>query len=212
MPVVATRTVAWMKDSPWGAETARVEFGPDYLRATGVAIGSDPAPYRLDYELETATGFITRRVVVQVRGDEWSRRLELTRSAAGVWAQNVQSAGAPDRPDAGGDLSQFGGALDPDLGLSPLFNTLPVRREEIHKRQTSADFLMLWISVPDLAIYPSRQRYTYLAQRSEDERVVRFEATGEDDDFVADVVFDSDGVVVDYPGIARRVRPPRTAS
>jgi hypothetical protein len=36
---------------------------------------------------------------------------------------------------------------------------------------------------------------------------VRFESVGEGEDFVADVVFDADGLVLDYPGIATGVRP-----
>ena len=65
---------------------------------------------------------------------------------------------------------------------------------------------MAWISVPDLSLHPSPQRYTHLETQSAGERVVRFEATGEGDDFVADVVFDADGLVIDYPGIATRFR------
>jgi hypothetical protein len=34
---------------------------------------------------------------------------------------------------------------------------------------------------------------------------VRFESVGEGEDFVTNVIFDDDGLMVDYPGIARRV-------
>jgi hypothetical protein len=97
-------------------------------------------------------------------------------------------------------------AVDPDLGLSPLFNTMPVLRHRIHEGGRSEDFLMVWISVPDLSLHPSAQRYTHIEARAADERVIRFEAIGEGDDFRAEVIFDSDGLVVDYPGIARRIR------
>jgi hypothetical protein len=42
--------------------------------------------------------------------------------------------------------------------------------------------------------------------RAADERLVRFEATGEGDDFAADVLFDADGLVLGYPTIATRLR------
>lgn len=45
-----------------------------------------------------------------------------------------------------------------------------------------------------------------LPLRSDDERLIRFEAVGDGEDFVADVVFDADGLVLDYPGIATRIR------
>ncbi|MFL5862761.1 MAG: putative glycolipid-binding domain-containing protein [Solirubrobacteraceae bacterium] len=196
-----------MKDAPRGAEAARIELAPDRLSAKGVAIGSEPEPYRLDYELDTVADFVSRRVVVQTLGDGWSRRLELIRSPDGMWAQNISSRGGPDLPGPGGDLSELGEAADPDLGLSPLFNTMPVRRGRIHRGGATADFLMVWISVPDLSIHPSAQRYTHLETRSEDERVVRFQALADDGvDFAADVVFDAEGLVVDYPGIASRIR------
>ncbi|MFL5863394.1 MAG: putative glycolipid-binding domain-containing protein [Solirubrobacteraceae bacterium] len=195
-----------MKDDPRGAEAARVELAPDRLSATGVAIGSEPEPYRLDYEVDTVADFVSYRVVVRTLGDGWSRRLELTRSPAGTWAQNASSEGGADLPEPGGDLSRLTKAADPDLGLSPLFNTMPVRRASIHEGGAAADFLMVWISVPDLSIHPSAQRYTHLETRSEHERVVQFQAIGNGVDFTADVVFDADGLVVDYPGIASRIR------
>jgi hypothetical protein len=55
------------------------------------------------------------------------------------------------------------------------------------------------VSMPDLAIEPHPQRYTHL-RRDNGYSVVRFESEG----FSSDIVFDSDGLVVDYPGIARR--------
>jgi hypothetical protein len=64
---------------------------------------------------------------------------------------------------------------------------------------------MIWISVPDLSIHASSQRYTFLERRSGEQRLVRFEAVDDGEDFVADVQFNSDGLVVDYPGIASRI-------
>ncbi len=200
------RTVAWTKDDPIGAEIAIIELAGDRLIASGVAIGSDPEPYRLDYELETATGFATSRVLVSARGGSWSRRIELVREQGRTWAADVRQEGKLLLPDAGGELAAFDNAMDPDLGLSPLFNTMPVLRHGIHNGETAEDFLMVWISVPDLSLHASPQRYTYLKTLSPDERMIRFEAVGEGHDFVADVIFDRHALVVDYPGVATRIR------
>ncbi len=199
------RTVAWSKDDPVGAEIASVALLPDRMQASGVAIGSDPEPYRLDYQLETREGFVTARVLVTARGDGWSRRLELTRSGAAGWNADVSQEGDISLPEAGGDLTGLAEALDPDLGLSPLFNTMPVLRHRIHD-DGAAEFLMVWISVPDLSLHPSPQRYSHLETRAGGERLIRFEAVGDGDDFVADLIYDADGLVVDYPGIATRIR------
>ena len=85
MDARASRTIAWAKAEPFGAEIAEVRLEPDRLSASGTAIGSAPLPYRIDYALETTTRFVTTRLVVTARGDGWSRGLVLRRSHEGAW-------------------------------------------------------------------------------------------------------------------------------
>jgi hypothetical protein len=60
---------------------------------------------------------------------------------------------------------------------------------------------MAWVSVPDLSVHLDEQRYTFL--RVEDGRhVVRFE---DRHGFSADITFDPEGLVIDYPGLAARL-------
>ena len=198
--------VAWSKSAPFGAEWAEVSFSTDALAADGVAIGSEPLPYRLDYTLRTVTGFVTAEIDVRSRGDGWERRLVLARSSAGDWTAETTSRGDPPLPPPGGDTSSFGGALDADLGLSPLFNSMPVLRRRVHEGEVADDFLMVWISVPDLSIHSSAQRYTFRRRLTDGNPLVRFQSLSEGVDFTADVVFDPQGLVVDYPGIATRIR------
>ena len=198
--------VAWSKDDPFGAEYAEVAFDDDTLTASGIAIGSDPVPYRLDYSLRTGPSFVTAEVEVSSRGEGWKRSLKLVRSKAGEWNAETATVGEAPLPPPGGDTQLVDGALDPDLGLSPLFNSMPVLRHGVHDGGSVDDFLMVWISVPDLAIHPSPQRYTYLETLADGNRLVRFESAGEGEDFVADIVFAANGLVVDYPGIATRIR------
>jgi hypothetical protein len=188
--------VAWSKDDPFGAEHAEVAFDDDALTASGIAISSDPLPYRLDYSLRTGPSFVTAEVEASSRGEGWKRSLKLVRSKAGEWNAETATVGEAPLPPPGGDTQLVDGALDPDLGLSPLFND----------GGSVDDFLMVWISVPDLAIHPSPQRYTYLETLADGNRLVRFEFVGEGEDFVADIVLAANGLVVDYPGIATRIR------
>ena len=83
-----------------------------------------------------------------------------------------------------------------DLGNSPLFNSLPVLHHGLHAGGVRRDFTMTWVSVPDLAVSRSEQRYEPLG-----EGVVRFSSGS----FVADIELDADGFVVRYPGLAERV-------
>jgi hypothetical protein len=190
----------WAKDEPFGAELAEVTLSENRLAAAGWSIGTEPGPYRLEYKLATAYGYVTTRLDVWTEGPGWRRTLVLERAASGVWTCSGQSSGDLDRPEPGGDMALLAGALDCDLGLSPLTNSMPVLRHRLHERGGPVDFLMAWVAVPELAVYPSRQRYTFL--RSEAlKRIVRFQSL--DSDFDADIAFDEQGVVLDYPGIGR---------
>jgi hypothetical protein len=185
-----SRLVLWAKDDPYGAEVADVTFGDARLSCTGVALGVAGTPYRLDYELETSAEFVTTRLVVAVRGDGWRRSLDLRRSESGAWS-------GPDK-----DLSALEPAFDCDLGLSPMTNTMPVLRHRLLDGAGPVEIVTAWVSVPDLTVTPSRQRYTF-RERNDQLIVVHFELV--DDDFEEDIIFDADGLVLDYPKIARRV-------
>jgi hypothetical protein len=77
---------------------------------------------------------------------------------------------------------------------------MPVLRSALHRRPGDVELTMAWVSVPDLGVHASRQRYEHLRTTPEG-AVVRFSSG----DFTADLVVDPDGLVVDYPQLARRV-------
>src|SRR5579863_826126 len=109
--------VAWVKADPPGAEFAEIQLGSRRLSARGVAIESDPEPYRLSFELQTREEYITDRAVVETQGACWTRHLEIQRSPTGVWSASSQSAGKLDLQEPGGDPAELGDALDLDLGF-----------------------------------------------------------------------------------------------
>jgi uncharacterized protein len=192
----------WAKDQPFGAELADMTLWQGTLSATGFAIGTEPVPYRLEYQLETTKDFVTRRLRARSWGNEWHRWLDLQRDASGTWSSESVSEGDPILPFAGGDMEHISGALDCDLGLSPLTNSMPVLRHRLLEGGGPIDFLMAWVSVPDLSVHRSLQRYTFI-RREPDADIVRYE--NRDGTFTADLSFDDAGVVIDYPGLARRV-------
>ena len=197
---MAPRAIAWVKEDG-GAEFADVLIQPHRLTASGIAIGSSAHGYRLDYKVETRSDFITSGLLVTARGEGWSRRLDLRRLRSGRWTARTSSRGNAEMPAPGGDMTAFDEALDCDLALSPLTNSMPVIRRGLLEGGGPVEFLMAWVSVPDLSVHPSRQRYTFL-RKSGDISVVRYES--ESRDFVAELTFDADGLVIDYPGIGRR--------
>jgi len=199
---VRRRAIAWIKDDPFGVEFAEVELGPDRLAAKGVAIGTSPVPYRLDYELETKVGFVTSRLLVTSSGQGWRRALDLRRAPAGAWKILADEEGEADLPSGGGDATALEGAFDCDLGLSPVTNLMPVLRHGLLEGGGPVELITAWVSVPDLSVRPDGQRYSFL-RAGADHKMLRYEAT--DGTFGADITVDREGLVLDYPGIARRL-------
>jgi uncharacterized protein len=199
---VRRRAIGWTKTAPErGAEWADVELREGRLMATGTAMAARPVPYRLDWRLETAARFVTTRLEVRAHGEAWDRRLDLRRSPEGQWNATRDETGAPPLPAPDDDvLAALDDALDCDLGLCPLTNTMPVLRHRLLDGGDPVDFVMAWVSVPDLAVHRSEQRYTFI-RRTRTAAVIRYESGS----FSSDLRFDSDGLVVDYPRLGRRL-------
>ncbi|MEU9043024.1 MULTISPECIES: putative glycolipid-binding domain-containing protein [unclassified Kitasatospora] len=183
-------TPTWRVVESAGLETAWIDLGPTALTARGRVAAAEPAPYWLTYELETGEDFTTRRMHVTAHTSGAVRTLDLRREeATGRWSVDGRQ-----RPD-------LAGALDCDLGLSPLTNTPPVLRHALHRGPGEQSLLMAWIRVPDLAVVPSHQTYTHLRRHEDGGATVRYTSG----DYHADLLLDPDGLVVDYPGLAHRI-------
>ena len=196
----------WVK--PDGAEIADVEMSGTALTATGTAIGARPVPYRLEYELTTGEGYLTIRLLVQARGLDpatgpWQRALVLAQASRGVWAVRAKAEGHVALPPPGGDAETLEGALDCDLALSPLTDTVPVLRHgllggDAAEHGHGLDLAAARVSVPDLAV--TRAQLTYRHVRDDPGPVV----TRAGDGRTTDIVFDRDGFALDHPGVGRR--------
>ena len=201
------RSLLWMKDDPLGMEHATVDIGDGGLAATSTAFGTYPVAYRLDLELRVDADWVTRRLGLTASGDGWSRSLALTRDA--TWSAVATSTGdvppavVASPADDPVDASRIPpDVVDVDVQYSPLTNVMPIRRLGLDRPGTTGSFVMAWVSVPSLAVSLDPQNYTLL-DADGGELCVRFESG--DGSFTADIRCDSDGMVVDYPGIARRL-------
>ena len=79
---------------------------------------------------------------------------------------------------------------------------MPVLREDLLRRDEPVDFVMAWVQVPELLVRRSAQRYEPLGNDADGRRRIRYVSL--DSDFRSELTFDSDGIVVDYPLLARR--------
>jgi hypothetical protein len=181
------RLVIWRGLDTWRAEAAWVRIDDDRMSAHGTQLGSNPEPYRLDYALRTGPEFVTETLELSLLVGAALRRRLLVRRPDGGWTVD-------DDP-----LPEVKGALDCDLGLCPLTNTMPVLRHRLLAGDAEArDFVMAWVHVPDLTVHRSDQRYEPI-----DERHVRY--VGVSTDYQAELEYDEHGLVLNYPEMAERV-------
>lgn len=169
-------------DGPWGAD--------------GVQLGVAPMPYRLDYRIELDHRLITTRLEAWAAGTGWTRSIDLRHDGKGHWSCVALGDGAPELGELNTELEHIDGAIDCDLGFSPLTNAMPVQRQGLVNEPGEIELLVAWVSVPDLRIHASRQRYEHVAPGR-----VRYES---DSAAGAELQFDNDGFVRDYPGLAHR--------
>jgi hypothetical protein len=83
-----------------------------------------------------------------------------------------------------------------DLFASPFFNSLPVMRDGLLKVGQPRHYVMRFVTVPELAVVRSEQRY-----EPRGSGVVRYSSGS----FAADIEFDADGFVVVYHGFLERL-------
>jgi hypothetical protein len=91
---------------------------------------------------------------------------------------------------------ELGGLDYFDLGLSPLFNSLPVWGDRVLDDGKVRDYVMRFVAVPELVVSESHQRYAPLGGRR-----LRYSSG----DFTAVLDFDGEGLVDRYEGLAERV-------
>lgn len=185
---MAERQVFW---APWdepGLEHLRLQWGGDGVVADGTFVGlRDGAPFRARYTLRCDDGWRVREVRVDPL-DAAAPALALLADGAGRW----WTAG-------GAALPALDGCVDVDFAFSPFTNTLPIRRLALAPGE-GRDLTVVYVTAPALRPEPDRQRY-----RCRDTGAAGGLYGFESDGFTADLPVDVDGLVLDYPGLFRRV-------
>lgn len=184
--------LAWTGLGTRRLEAARVLLGERSIRASGSMVsapGDGAEPFSTSYALSTDETGALSRLTVRTVGILGEQHVTLSRSEEGIWL--VDHGGGAVRTD-------FDGALDADLAFSPLFNALPVRRLGLHHTAMEQDLPMVFVTLPSLEVRLSRQ--TYRTVDVGDPAVLDFHS----DTFDAQITTDSDGLVLEYPGLASR--------
>ncbi len=206
-PSAPTYSFVWR-----GMDAPRMEFAKTWLRSDGLSamgeqIGVDGGPYHVHYWLQTGPDLTFRSLLANAMRGDGGSGLFVMRDENDVWRSKSFSKEKPERNFFDFDVESLAGALDVDLGYSPLFNSTPVLRDRLHEDGAEPrDYVMAWVSVPDLTLTASHQRYEPIGRRG-DLSIVRY--TSLDSGFTAEIGFDDDGFVVTYEGFLERIAAER---
>lgn len=180
----------------WQHREARSGFEVVYFRAreggwdiegTTAAV-ENAQTWVVSYRIELDAGWATRSAHIGARAVTGWRETRLESDGAGRWLANGDPAPALD------------GCLDIDLESSAMTNTLPVHRLELATGARAAA-PAAYVRALDLSV--ERLEQTYLRIADEGARQ-RYDYAAPAFGFTSRLVYDDSGLVVDYPGIARR--------
>jgi uncharacterized protein len=175
-----------------GLEHVVVSADAAGFRAEGhLVLGPPVGPASVSYQLSCDASWRVTGLTITTASATGRQTLALSADRDGHW----EADGQP-RPD-------LDGCTDVDISLTPLTNTLPIRRLTWAPGRAQ-DLDVVYVSAPDLGARRVSQRYTLLKPDADGNGALyRYESGS----FSADLTVDGDGFVSDYPGLWRRVWP-----
>jgi uncharacterized protein len=186
--IVKERNVMWTAWEGVGLEHLHFIHEERGVMAEGVVLGvSDGQPFRVNYRVRCDAQWRVREVELSLLVSRW-RELRLAADGNGHWTDGD-----------GQSIAALEGCIDADLSITPFTNSLPIRRLKL-KPGESGELLAAYVSAMEMKVSPSRQRYTCLQSG-----LYRYEDEGPYRGFSADLTVDVDGLVIDYPGLFRRL-------
>jgi uncharacterized protein len=184
------RNIMW---SPWnkpGLEHLRLYMKEQEVVADSMIIGvSERIAFRLHYTIVCDANWRVKELDLKLLSDN-GKSIKIQSDGQGHW---FTSAGDP--------ISSLEGCIDVDISATPFTNTLPIRRLGLRPGQP-ADLLVVYVLIPEMELTPDKQRYTCL-ESNVNGGLFRYESM--ESDFKAELPIDTDGLVIDYPGLFKRV-------
>jgi hypothetical protein len=170
-------------------ESTRVVLSGKRIKATGrivaAATAKHPA-FSASYDLVTDEMGATKRLSLSLTLAERDRQMSIARDEEDMWLvedNRGQSRGAYDA------------ALDVDVVFSPFFNALPIRRMDLHTKSESVTVPVVYVMLPEFSVHPVTITYNSGPDG------IKVHSPVAD----ATMTVDSDGFILDYPGLAERI-------
>ena len=185
-------TVRWSQQGGTGLEhlVLNEAEAPGNIVIESTVVGEDEAQaYGLVYRIECDARWQVTRLALKLAG---GATLDLHR-------RHGSNGDAHTWSDANGVAQDtLRGCIDVDITATPFTNTLPIRRLRLERGERRV-IRVAYVRVPELSVNAVEQAYTCI----EPNRRYRYE--GLDTAFTADITVDEDGLVLDYPGLFKRV-------
>lgn len=184
-------TAAWrLVDAHDGFEVLFLSRDGEGYRFEGQSTGVEEGQaWSISYVLVVDSGWATRSAELVGRTERGAHRLRLQGDGSGEW--RLDGASAP----------HLDGLLDVDLEGSAFTNALPMHRLGLRVGE-SADAPAAYVRESDLTVERMEQRYTRL---EDDSGRRRFDYESPGFDYRDELVYDENGLLLAYPGIAERV-------
>ena len=185
------RDVMWSAWEGPGLGQLRLAVRDSGVVADGVVLGvAEGRPFRVAYDVRCDANWRVRAARVGTPGEP--PKVELLSDGEGNWT-------GPD----GRAVTYLQGCEYVDISETPFTNTLPIRRLGLAPGD-SAEISVAYVDGTELQPWPEPQRYTRL-EKGQGGGLYRFLSL--DGGFTADLLVDADGLVLDYPGLFRRILP-----
>jgi hypothetical protein len=146
-------------------------------------------PFRAWYEIHIDRDWKVQQCILRLLGGS-HQEITLQADSENHWTDATATP-----------LAALDGCVDVDISITPFTNTLPIRRLSLNPSQ-SVDIVVAYITVPELEVRPAQQRYTCLESSAEG-GLYRYESLTSG--FTRDLRVDPQGLVIDYPGIWKRI-------
>lgn len=184
--------VTWQGTSRTSLESVRLFVSDGRLRASGRLVVAAETPFSASFEFTVARSGDVGRGLLRTTAADTERQISLGRTEDGIWLV--------DRGEGATERNEFDGALDVDVAGAVTFSALPIRRLGLHREPATVELPVLYISMPDLTVTLVRQTYRTVSI-SDDGAVINYQDANRD----TDLTVDTDGLPVNYPGVANRL-------
>jgi uncharacterized protein len=189
--------LTWQREVTPSLESVRLLFSEGRLRASGRIVSAANPSHGIEAFNASFNASVERsdeagRLLFRTTTADEERQITLSRTEDGIWL--IDHGNGSTQRDA------FDGAIDVDIAGAVTFNALPVRRLRLHREPASHDLPVLCVSLPDLSVRVARNTYRTVSI-DDGGAVINYSEPG----YTADITVDQDGMVIDFPGRARRI-------